>query len=520
MQKRHPLCLIIIDGCNKEEFDEYINDHPDGFMGSLRNHYGEVSLSSEKIFRNERCWELFLTGSSRPSTGSRFNSSDYGFMMESLQHGMERATFYRDLLDNGQRVVSFDIPGPIVKHVNSIQVSGWGNETSSATPMSNPPQLIDEILSLFGDDPKQEGSCIVVKEPHADSFERSYQVPDIYSQSSVDEFSAKMFESISRRSDIIDWLANSSEWDLFIGVFTELHTANHVLWHLRNPLPGLSMNHKTGSTRELLPFLDEHLSVIKQNMKAECKMAVMTIDDTTSNSMDITSMVLLPELMYRWCSQGEALLDEYLFQAGSMHWKSKIWSCATSLGKQRLENPARLTELKDPLSWHPAYWYKSLWPSMKAFALPSVGDGYLRLNIKGRESRGLVSQDYFSDTVQDILRLLASCKNEYGDPVAKDFIVTRSDALEKPEIDPDIIVIWNADSITQGFVCENLDGMSFGPFPFFRSGGHRSYGSIIENCLFLDHGLGEALLGSSSTSRIELHALSSLIKGYYQSGLS
>ena len=39
----------------------------------------------------------------------------------------------------------------------------------------------------------------------------------------------------------------------------------------------------------------------------KANLIIMTLDETTVNSMDIPTMVLLPELIYRWCFETELL---------------------------------------------------------------------------------------------------------------------------------------------------------------------------------------------------------------------
>jgi predicted AlkP superfamily phosphohydrolase/phosphomutase len=313
----------------------------------------------------------------------------------------------------------------------------------------------------------------------------------------------------------MQWLANLTSWDFFIGVYTELHTANHMLWHLRHPLPGLSTQTGNQNHDHYLLLLDNQLALFKANLRASCKIAVMTIDDTTSNSMDIASMVLLPELLYRWSNMGDSLLSKYEGDDKTLHWKNKIWKSTTKAGKQRLESPEELASLNEPLAWHPAYWYRRLWPEMKAFALPSVGDGYIRLNVIGRESKGLLSPDCFTETLEELQNLISTCKNAYGVPIAQEVLLTRRKPAERPEVDPDIIVVWNAESITQELLCEYTVQMPLGPFPFFRSGGHYGHGSTITNRIYVEKDLRHELFGGTKEQFLQLNTLPLILKRYF-----
>jgi len=48
----------------------------------------------------------------------------------------------------------------------------------------------------------------------------------------------------------------------------------------------------------------------------------------------------------------------------------------------------QLKQQSDYLFYQPAIWYKPFWPQMKAFALPSFSEGYIRINLQGREPEG------------------------------------------------------------------------------------------------------------------------------------
>ncbi|MDQ3347145.1 MAG: hypothetical protein M3545_04180 [Acidobacteriota bacterium] len=62
-----------------------------------------------------------------------------------------------------------------------------------------------------------------------------------------------------------------------------------------------------------------------------------------------------------------------------------------------------------PLGAQPPMWYHPAWAGMKAFALPSFSEGYVRLNVRGREERGIVDPaDYEAvceETSAGLLRL-------------------------------------------------------------------------------------------------------------------
>jgi predicted AlkP superfamily phosphohydrolase/phosphomutase len=47
-------------------------------------------------------------------------------------------------------------------------------------------------------------------------------------------------------------------------------------------------------------------------------------------------------------------------------------------------------------------WYQPAWPRMEAFALPSFSEGYVRLNVRGRERDGIVDPADFGRTADEV----------------------------------------------------------------------------------------------------------------------
>jgi predicted AlkP superfamily phosphohydrolase/phosphomutase len=119
---------------------------------------------------------------------------------------------------------------------------------------------------------------------------------------------------------------------------------------------------------------------------------------------------------------------------------------------------------------------------MKAFALPSFSEGYVRLNVKGREAEGIVDPaDYdtaCSEVSADIMRLTDA---RTGKPAVKRVIRTRvgphgpaADG-ERPS-DADLIVIWDGVPID---VVDHPTAGRIGPVPFKRSGSHVHRGFLL-----------------------------------------
>ena len=216
-----------------------------------------------------------------------------------------------------------------------------------------------------------------------------------------------------------------------------------------------------------------------------------------ANNSDTPSMVLLPELVYRWAT-GKTLLDvprEWADHPNRVpiipegqNWNSALSRCLPAPRrpfKARLKAgvPARarrlakrlLPGLSTPsgslsLEWMPASRYRTEWATMRAFALPSFYDGRIRVNLRGREAAGIVDRADYAATCDELEDVLRDCRDpRTGEPVV--------DHIERPgnadpfalgSEDADLTVAWRDPACA--FVHPELGLV--GPAPFRRTGGH------------------------------------------------
>ncbi len=146
--------------------------------------------------------------------------------------------------------------------------------------------------------------------------------------------------------------------------------------------------------------------------------------------------------------------------------------------------PRRSEGLRPPrdwgeLSYQPAMWYGDLWPRMRAFALPSFAEGYVRVNLAGREREGIVPPE----PVRGRLR------RDGGAPPRAARRPHRAAGRERGPADPaaapttgrselpdaDLVVCWNSGAWD---VVNSPAVGRIGPVPFGRTGSHVNRGFI------------------------------------------
>jgi len=123
-----------------------------------------------------------------------------------------------------------------------------------------------------------------------------------------------------------------------------------------------------------------------------------------------------------------------------------------------------------PVSWMPASWYASFWSAMPVFALPSFYDGQLRLNVRGREAKGLIAPEDYDKICRQIGAELERCVNpRTGKSAVAKIIYTRPHApFALQNTEADIVVLWRGSPLALALP----DGDVIGPLAYRRPGGH------------------------------------------------
>ena len=488
---KYRLAAIGLDAPHDGLFMEWVRAGQLPAIAALLERGVSASVTHQKRYRNERCWETFLSGRDRQGCGAVFLPDKYEYYNESLQRESRYRPFYA--LGDEYQVCVFDLPVALVPGLRGLQATGWGSELNASIAESVPADLMAELLAKHGGDPKLEGQVgLPIRDYLSGAIERSWRVPSLYDAEALIEFKNRLLAAIERRTNICLDLLGRQQWDLFLGLYAESHTANHVLWHLGEPHP---LNAVVPQVRhallDIFQAIDGGIARISAALPADMHLMVFTVDHTAQNTMDVPSLALLPEWLYRWNFPGRQALAAGDTQRPPpvcrydyrMHWKHEVWARRTPAADSQLLSPAQLEAEGSPLSWNPAYWYHSLWPQMKAFALPGVSDGHIRVNLRRREAAGIVDPAEYSGLLDSLSALLLETKNpRTGKAAVKSLVRTRVEALDCPDIAPDLIVCWNDDEPMDTLDCAHAGRI--GPLPFFRSGGHVAHGTTVINRFF------------------------------------
>jgi hypothetical protein len=461
-------------------------------LAALRNESSQGSLTHRKKYSNQNSWIPFLTGRSLDKIDywiSTYKPKSYESSNHCLFNLHDHQPFYA--VKDRARVVMFDLPVAISNNVDGIQVAGWASELNEVFPASEPPSVMRYIHEKYGTDPKLEGALEFYNKD-IDRHGLSYRVPSSYDIQALASFRDKVLASTATRGRICRDFIQRDDWDIFLSVFSEIHVGGHTLWHLSqdHPLASMSGAFDTDPLLEIYQAVDHEIGLIAELVGRDNDLVVFSVDSLVNDCLENARSLFLPEFLYRWNFPGKmalapgdagAKLPEVRFDYPA-HWKDEVWKLRTIDGDRELQSPQEQSGNGDTFNWQPTNWYKPIWRHMKAFALPSVADGYIRVNVKGREARGAVAPADFQSLCQEIKQQLSELVDaRTGRRMVERVIQVRNEPFESnPRQSPaDLIVLWQEESPTD--VVESPLVGRIGPVPYFRPGGHQKQGTKIEN---------------------------------------
>jgi predicted AlkP superfamily phosphohydrolase/phosphomutase len=479
-----------------------------------------ADIESSPYYVDESTWTVFLSGHAQTATGFwtslRLQKGSYRVQDTGSYDFRTIPQFFEYAGD--RKIAIFDVPhsNTLWKQINGLHVIGWGAHFLPAVGCSVPGELYDSLVSAYG------------RYPAADL---QYMGLNWWDTRFLEVMREALFDGIAARVKICTDLLQRENWDLFLTVFPEVHNGSHHFEHLCNPnhpiWPGPGSSSDTDPMVSLYEKLDRAIGDLLAAAGEEACAVVFSIQGHGINCNDLPGLVFVPECLFRLNFPNRTLFPRgdpaadcppILRQLAKSMWPSDMWerrsdswfhrkvlspftdkvifpgsegghsgtlSAAAKLPGRILEGLRRRLACKaqgfapsDPV-WNPALWYQRWWPEMRAFALPSYADGYVRVNIKGREPSGVVNPlDYNRECERISTELRSLTDSRTGKRLVADIWKPRSSALDDDPLlpDADLVVICEdfATDAVQSPSCGRI-----GPVPYLRTGGPRSKGFFV-----------------------------------------
>lgn len=481
-------------------------------LAELRERSRTCTLKNTVEFRSELPYTQFLTGKTPAANGYwstvAFDPRSYDAWCDGAA---DRRPFFA--LGDAKKVIQFDVPHSVLADdVDGVQITGWGCHSPQYPRAARPAGMLRQIDERFGAHPAW-----------GNDSEPGWYEPDY-----LDALCEALEVGAERRVDASLWLQEQvPDWDLFLTVMSEPHSAGHHLWHgvePSHPCHGVDGEAARERIEAVYRAVDAAVGRLVEGLPADTALVVFALHGMQPNENDVPSLVLLPELIHR-LHHGRPLLrdgDEQAWRADGFpplsparhqRWiafmqdafvggfRADPTHALRRLLPPRLVDLARratgrfvpppvgvlgwpvpeettltveeIRELREHLRWQSPMWYRRFWARQPYFALPTFSDGHVRLNVAGREASGIVAPEDFRAVGEQLIEELRRCRNpRTGHEVLEDVIWTRSDPMDTDAPAPDFVLLWR----------EPMDALehptvgTVGPYPFMRTGEHSSNG--------------------------------------------
>ena len=497
---KRPVIAIGLDAADPVLLEKWMSQGHLRNLQRLRDKGSYGRLTNQEYYKAETPWTTFLTGCLPIKTGYwspiKFHEGSYQAEVVNAYDFKEFPPFYA--LGDDYRVAVFDMPqSTLSDDVNGLQVLAWGAHSPQTPSHSQPASLLKELHQAHGEHP-------ALHKDHGDWWDDDY----------LQRLQTALVTGIQRRVAICRDLLHRESWDLFLTIFSETHSAGHDFWFLSQPDHPLYQQRQAREDAMLAVFekVDQAIGDIVTEAPQDANIVVFAAHGSDNNNTDVPSMILLAELLYRYSFPGQTLLPSNHPEATvpplqvnpqRLNWQEEIWRGMyhpnllkrwlrkwapdnfnrqlDRIGRKLGQKQTLLSNISRPkgkLVWQPVMWYHQYWSQMKAFALPSFSEGYIRINLSGREPNGVVAIEKYDEICNDLIQKLYELVNpRTGKPVVKKVVRTRSTATDNdPKLpDADLVVIWH-EQPTDVFEHPSLGRV--GPVPYRRTGSHRPRGFL------------------------------------------
>jgi predicted AlkP superfamily phosphohydrolase/phosphomutase len=341
--------------------------------------------------------------------------------------------FWKLLDDAGRKCLVMDsfLDRPLAGF-RGIQILDYGTWTWFSEPRTTPRRVGRELLRRFGRYPAPEHFNVLT-------------LPDPV------RFRDQLTAGARWKGDVLGWLLEEIAWDMaFIG-FGEPHGAGHYLWHQSDPSypshPRDEASRHPHALRDVYAAIDGALARILEHTDESTTVLVMSGDGMGPN---YSACHLLPEVLHR--------LD--LFHGHGVGSTNQANTDSDRVRKRALAGlireaiPLQARQVVTnclPRSIHYRLSMKWVndgidWERSRVFCIPNSNEGYVRVNLEGREPRGIVpAGSAYSDLLAEIETRVSELVEPDEGRVAVRQVVKMDDTFrgaERPHL-PDLVVTWS-----------------------------------------------------------------------------
>ncbi len=445
-----------------------------------------------------------LPGSVWPSFYTERSPGEHGFYMimawdperMRLSRVSERSAvlipFWRALSHEGVNVIAVDVPmafcateGP------GIEISGWGTHQGLSPFAAYPPSLAKDLSHQFG--LNSLGPEIPVNERSGPN-----------ARTSRERVRRDLIASAHRKGALTRWLATTRDWDLLISVFGETHRGGHVLWPSDDSVAAEWL-------LDVYRAVDEALgATISSLQQQETTTFLFSLHGMGPNNSQRHFLHEIVSRVNRLWMEGLDIGSSPRRAIGRENRASLVRALRTSLPPSAKTTIARCIPraAKDYVT-NRLYAAGHDWYRTPALVVKSDGNGYIRLNICGRERDGLL--DSACSTTDSYISLLSDAlrgyRTQFNEPLIDEIKLAREAFFGgKTSYLPDVVVTWKKQPGLVYRIDSPIYGEIDGSPDEWRGGYHREGGFL---CL-----LDGANLNDSYPGSMKITDVPAMIRGF------
>ena len=400
--------------------------------------------------------------------------------------------FWKFLDDAGRRCIVMDaFMDYRLENFKGIQILEYGTWTWFTEPKSTPNGLYKEIVRRFGRYPAPEHTLVLdVPEPR--------------------RFRDQLIAGAQTKARVVKWLLKEKPWGMAFVTFGEPHAAGHYLWHVSDetyvahncPDPELRT-----AMRDVYAAVDAAIGEIVDSLDDSVTVMVTSGDGMGPN---YAGCHLMPEVLHKlglYFSANVGGADAGQQGAGQSAPKKSVLAAVReaiplSVRQSISRCLPRSLHYKLSMKWANA---DIDWTRSRVFTIPNANEGYLRVNLTGREPEGIVGvgSEYHA-LLDELRREIAQLVNPLNGHHAVDRIHLTDSVFpgERRQNLPDVVVTWDVDAKVLAELASDSCGVvhkkaNYETAPYY-TGNHRprafvvargpgiSAGAVLENGHIID----------------------------------
>jgi predicted AlkP superfamily phosphohydrolase/phosphomutase len=300
-------------------------------------------------------------------------------------------------------------------------------------------------------------------------------------------FRRRLLAAVEKKTQVVQWLIQREAWDFFLVVFGECHPAGHYFWHFYDSSYITHPTHDPeglcNALRDVYVALDTAIGHLLESVDQGTTVWLVSGDGMTANYSG--SHILIDVLTRMGALHVKGVAAEPSKAAGGSPGPGRrdVLSTLRNMIPEDVRIAVSRALLSRQMQEHLSLRWKTAgisWPETRAFVIENANEGYIRINLKGREPEGTVSPgDEYANLCEEICRTARTMTNPATGQTAAKAVYRTDDICDGPSRGsmPDVVIIWNPDArVTNQLLMERyglarVDSPNCGVAPYY-TGNH------------------------------------------------